>query len=114
MFKYDQPIASNFTITISNPHGPLNWASLHIGAGYMLETVTEADVAAGGDAKIGDSEFRLTPEVCEEVLPILSVCFSAPILVARHYIENNETFVRHIVFHDCVNVTGVDGRCKSI
>ena len=114
MFKRYQPAAPDLTIAVGNAHGPVNRMALYIGTHYVLDAVAEPDVAIYGDAEIGDGYFRRAPEVREEIRPIPAIVVGAPILFPGHDVKNDEVIALYIVLHDCIDIAGIEGGCKSI
>ena len=88
--------------------------TLFIGARDVLDAVTETEIAVHDDAEISDGDFRRALESREEAHPSLAICIGAEMLSWRHDIEDDETFVRHIVLHHRINIPGVEGRCKPV
>lgn len=110
---HDQPVAIYLTIAVGNPYRAINRVALQIGARDTLKAVTKTNVAIHRYTEISDGDFRRAPKVGEHICPGGAIGVSAGILLPRHHIEKNETFIWYVGLHDCVNVAGIEGRCKS-
>lgn len=63
MFERDQPVVADLAIAVCNANHPIDRTTLLIGSGDALETMAKCNVAADGNAKIGDNDLRCTPEM---------------------------------------------------
>jgi len=114
MFQHDQPFPTDLSITIGNPHPPIDRTPLLVGTRNMLTAVTKPKISAHSNTQLSNGNLRLALKMREKIHPISAIGVSAKILLPRHNIKNDQAAIRYVVPHDRVDIAGIKGCYKPV
>jgi len=114
MFQRDQPLAADFPVAVGYPDPTINRMTLLIGPRDVLQAMTEPDIASTHNTQISNCDLRPPLEMREEIYPILPIGLRTTIFLPWHDVKNDKTFVRYVILHHRVDISGVKRRRELV
>src|ERR1700730_13840584 len=108
MFVNDQPIAPDIAVNVSDSNGEINWLTLCVVASDTLNAMAEAHRSISSYAQVADFDIHWPLEHAEKVCPVLGIRLGSNILTWWNHIEHEKAFVRHVDFHNGIDILGID------